>query len=87
MSNALRKDNLKRLVSNPRIWIGFGIVFFIVVAALCAPWLAPFDPEEMDITQRILPPNSVHLLGCDLNGRDVLTAMLYGARTSLYIAF
>jgi peptide/nickel transport system permease protein len=41
----------------------------------------------MDITLRNLPPSSEHWLGCDLNGRDIVTSMLYGARISLYIAF
>lgn len=78
---------LKRVWENPRIWFGATILLIATAGALLAPWFAPFDPSYMDISKRIAPPSSEHWLGCDLNGRDVITSMLYGARVSLYIAF
>jgi peptide/nickel transport system permease protein len=63
------------------------IVVILVGASILAPWLAPTEPEDMDITLRLVPPNDDDWLGRDLNGGSVMTAMLYGGRTSLYISF
>jgi len=53
------------------------------LAACCAPWLTPFDPAEVDLDARLLPPSEVHRLGTDQLGRDLFARMLYGARISL----
>lgn len=83
-----RRDYFKRAVfRNPRIWFGLAILPLVGGMALLAPWLAPSSPDDMDIALRLLPPSAEHLLGMDLNGGSVLTAMLYGARTSLYVGF
>lgn len=63
------------------------ITVILVCTSIFAPWLAPTDPEDMDITLRLVPPNGDDWLGRDLNGGSVLTAMFYGGRTSLYISF
>lgn len=76
-----------RFFASPRIWFGVTVVLILVGASLFAPWLAPTDPEEMDIALRLAPPSSDDWLGRDLNGGSVLTAVLYGGRTSLYISF
>ena len=62
----------------------------VIVAAIAAPMLAPFDPTEqffegLTLEGAPLPPNERFLLGTDLLGRDLLTRLLYGARTSLLI--
>jgi len=72
---------------NPRIWFGVSVTVFFIVCAVFAPWLAPTKPDDMDIALRLAPPSAADWLGRDLNGASVLTAMLYGARTSLYISF
>ena len=54
--------------------------------ALLAPWLAPYRPDLVDVTQRLLPPSSAHWLGTDTLGRDVLSRLLYGARVSLFVS-
>jgi peptide/nickel transport system permease protein len=83
-----RHDRLKRAASrNPRIWFGMAVLPAFIAMALLAPWLAPSAPDEMDVALRLLPPSAEHLLGMDINGGSVLTAMLYGARTSLYVGF
>jgi peptide/nickel transport system permease protein len=66
------------------------VVAIFVVAALAAPWLAPFDPSEQFFEGLTLegaprPPNAEFWLGTDLLGRDLLSRLLYGARTSLII--
>lgn len=76
-----------RFFASPRIWFGLSIVVVLVVISILAPWISPTDPEDMDIALRLQPPSKDDWLGRDLNGASVLTAMLYGGRTSLYISF
>jgi len=57
----------------------------VVMAALFAPWLAPFDPNLQYITQRLLPPSAHHWLGTDGFGRDLLSRVIYGARPTLIL--
>jgi peptide/nickel transport system permease protein len=60
------------------------IVFFILVAIL-APWLTPYDPTGTDMNATLQNPNSTHWLGTDSVGRDTLSRIIYGTRTSLQI--
>jgi peptide/nickel transport system permease protein len=60
-------------------------VFAVVVAvAVLAPWLAPFDPDHLDFALSHATPGNGHPLGGDSAGRDILSRLLYGARTTLY---
>ena len=63
------------------------IVGAIIAVALVVPFLPLPDPIRMDIPARLLPPSGSHLLGQDEYGRDVLSRILWGARTSLVVAF
>lgn len=76
-----------RFFASPRIWFGLTVVLFLVAMSLLAPWLSPTEPDDMDIALRLMPPGKDDWFGRDLNGGSVLTAMLYGGRTSLYISF
>jgi len=58
----------------------------VVLAALLAPLIAPYGPDQRNIRQRFQPPSQEHLLGTDNFGRDSLTRILYGARVSLRVA-
>lgn len=59
----------------------------IALAALLAPWIAPFDPAQtFDIAARTQPPSATHWLGTDQLSRDLLSRLLYGARLSLGIS-
>ena len=65
---------------------GVGLVGLVVLAALLAPWLAPFDPTIGDLRNAyLLGPGGRYLLGTDAQGRDVLSRVLYGARLSLSV--
>jgi peptide/nickel transport system permease protein len=59
---------------------------FVVACALLAPWLAPFDPNDQNIIERLQPPDGEHLFGTDGFGRDVLSRVLWGGRISLLVA-
>lgn len=82
---------MKRLIQNPALVIGAGILLSIILIALLAPWLAPHDPYAQNLNNRTLPPfwhdqgSWVHPLGTDPLGRDYLSRLIYGARISLLI--
>jgi peptide/nickel transport system permease protein len=64
------------------------IMATVVVCAAFAPWLTPYDPTEIDMESRKLPPGAEwsHPLGTDRLGRDMLSRLIYGARTSAFIS-
>ncbi|MEW6048608.1 MAG: ABC transporter permease, partial [Bacillota bacterium] len=65
---------------------GIAILAVCVAAALGAPWIAPFDPTQMHGASRLAPPGWPFLLGTDFYGRDILSRVLWGIRSSLAIA-
>jgi len=71
----------------PLLLLGGGIVSVVVVAALLAPLIAPFDPVRIDVHQILMPPSLTHWCGTDTLGRDLFSRMLYGARVSLAVGF
>ena len=78
-------DTLHRVLGNRAAVAGAIVVLTFVVAALLAPVLAPFDPVKGRLGNRLLAPNTVHWLGTDELGRDVLSCVLYGARITAQI--
>ena len=91
----LRSDFVYRFRGDPVAMGSFAVFLTLVAVALMAPLLAPFDPYDptiIDIMDSDIPPiwqdgatDPRFLLGTDLQGRDLLSALLYGARTSLVI--
>jgi peptide/nickel transport system permease protein len=67
--------------------IGFIIVAIIFITAIFAPLLAPYDPLQNNLPQRLKGPSLNHWLGTDQLGRDVLSRIIYGTRISLVIGF
>lgn len=63
------------------------VILALFFASLFAPWIAPYDPEAIDFTAILSPPNFTHWFGTDTYGRDILTRIIYGARTALIISF
>ena len=66
------------------------VLVLLIVMAIAAPWLAPFDPsaqffDGLTLQGAPLPPGSHYLLGTDLLGRDLLSRLIFGARASLEI--
>lgn len=66
---------------------GLAILVLMVIAAIFAPLLAPYDPYELGKGESLLQPSGEHLLGTDLLGRDTLSRLIYGARTALMVGF
>lgn len=63
--------------------IGVMIILFLALIAIFAPYIAPYDPLELNLEERLLPPGTDHLMGTDNLGRDVLSRVLTGTRVSL----
>ena len=78
-------DALRRLLRNGPALVGLFFIAVFVAAAVLAPVIAPFDPLAGKLVDRLQPPNAVHLLGTDLQGRDEFTRILYGAQVSLLV--
>ncbi|MBI4496176.1 MAG: ABC transporter permease [Deltaproteobacteria bacterium] len=77
----------KRFRRNPLAMAGAAIVLFLFIIALFAPWIAPYDPRQIDIKQVLQEPSGAHLFGTDPLGRDVLSRMIWGSRISLLVGF
>jgi peptide/nickel transport system permease protein len=88
---APRSRTRGRILRNKAFLVGGGLLLLILLVALLAPWLSPYDPYAQDLVNRTAPPvwkdkgSWLHPLGTDPLGRDYLSRLLYGARISLLI--
>ncbi|TCL68330.1 ABC transporter permease [Rhizobium sp. BK251] len=81
---------LRRLAARRLALFGLFVIVVIVALAVLAPWVSPYNPDEqffdgLTLEGAPLPPNAQFWFGTDLVGRDLLSRMIYGARTSLII--
>lgn len=67
--------------------VGLVLILFLIITAIFATWIAPYPPNDIDMAQTLAKPSAEHWLGTDNLGRDVLSRIIYGARTSMIIAF
>jgi peptide/nickel transport system permease protein len=81
-----QRGTLRRLVANPLSAAGLALVLFAVAVALAAPLIAPADPIAMMPDLRLLPPSLAHWMGTDDDGRDILSRIIFGTRSSLLTA-
>lgn len=70
---------------NPLFVAGLVVVLVVVLCAVFAPWLAPYEPNEINFADKLVPPGISHLFGTDDLGRDIFSRVVHGARTSLII--
>ena len=70
----------------PSLLLGTVLFVFVVLLLLLTPLIAPYDPAEQDLSNRLAPPSAEHLLGTDQLGRDELSRLLWGGRFSVTIA-
>jgi peptide/nickel transport system permease protein len=82
-----RSEFWGRFKSNRLAVSGLTLVLGLFAVALLAHWLAPYDPNAIDLKQVLMSPSPIHLLGTDTLGRDVLSRIIYGARVSLLVGF
>jgi len=76
---------LSRLLKNRLAIVGLVILTLLIVSAILAPRLTPYEPTAMDTSLRFQPPDRHHLLGTDQFGRDLFTRILFGGRVSLTV--
>lgn len=78
-------DFLRRLRRSKFAILGGGVVGLVLLSALLAPLVAPYDPSAQNIQQMLQGPTTIHWLGTDELGRDTLSRVIYGARVSLLV--
>ncbi|WP_110588442.1 dipeptide/oligopeptide/nickel ABC transporter permease/ATP-binding protein [Microbacterium suaedae] len=81
---ARRSRLLRRFLRHPGGFIPASVFLFVVLVAVFAPWLSPHDPNFVDLAATKAPPSPEHLLGGDSTGRDILSRLIFGARTTLW---
>jgi len=81
-----RPYRLPRFARNVPGMLGLGLVLFVTVLSIGAPFFTGYDPLRIDVASMLKPPGAGHLFGTDELGRDVFARMLYGGRLSLWIA-
>jgi peptide/nickel transport system permease protein len=79
-------DAFRRMRRSPAAIIGGTIVGFMVLIAVFAPFLAPYDPLRGNLADSFLPPSPQHWMGTNIQGQDVLSRIIWGARLTLGIA-
>ncbi|MFA5112159.1 MAG: oligopeptide ABC transporter permease [Desulfobaccales bacterium] len=82
-----QREFWKHLKRNRMAVTGLVLVLGLFVVSIFAPWLAPYDPDRIDLQQVLMPPSQAHLMGTDTLGRDVLSRIIYGSRVSLKVGF
>jgi len=75
----------KRATRSGGLAVGLVLALTMVVIAIAAPWIAPFDPNDQDVLLKLEPPSAAHWFGTDAFGRDVLSRVIFGARISLFV--
>lgn len=83
-----RQETWRRLKKDKAALAGLGVLTTVVLLSLLAPLIAPYNPNQVVMADRLLPIGSPgHILGTDHLGRDMLTRLLYGGRISVAIGF
>ncbi len=80
------KHLIKRIVGDPLGLMGLSLVTLMVISALFATFLAPYDPVQLNIVDRLQGPSGSHLLGTDQLGRDLFSRVLFGGQVALKVA-
>ena len=80
-----RQLTIKKFLKNKLAVIGAIIVLILMICAIFSTALAPYDPFEMNVRNRLQAPSAEHLFGTDSYGRDLLSRVLYGARISMLV--
>lgn len=76
---------IRELLGNPSSGFGLIVISILLLTALVAPLLAPYDPNIVNLDNVLQPPNAAHWFGTDELGRDIMSRIIYGSRISLTI--
>jgi peptide/nickel transport system permease protein/dipeptide transport system permease protein len=80
-----RQEAWRRFRRNDLALAGAAVAVLLILVAIFAPLLAPYDPTATAIREKLLPPSADHLFGTDSLGRDIFSRVLYGSRVSLQV--
>jgi peptide/nickel transport system permease protein len=78
-------DIRRRFFRNRLAVVGLGLIALLVLVAVFAPVLAPYDPLKQDLGNTLAPPSSAHPMGTDTLGRDQLSRIIYGSRVAIVV--
>lgn len=81
------RDAVKRFKRNKTACVALAVLGLMALCAIFAHVIAPYDPYTTELSQVKVGPSAAHWLGCDENGRDILSRIIYGARISLSVGF
>jgi len=84
---SLWSDARSRLMRNPVAMAGGAVVIVLILVAIAAPYIAPYDPTDQDLANSMAAPSMKHLAGTDVHGRDIFSRIIHGTRISLRIGF
>jgi peptide/nickel transport system permease protein len=82
-----RREVLRALVASRLAVFGIAVLVLLVAVAVAAELLMPYEPNRVDVLNRLQPPSSTYLFGTDELGRDILSRVILGARVSLQVGF
>lgn len=82
-----RRLFFRRLFANKMMVFGGVVVILLTLIAIFGPYLVPYNPYEMEVSNRLQPMSADHLLGTDEFGRDLLTRIVYGAKVTMGVGF
>ncbi|MCC0024405.1 MAG: ABC transporter permease [Hyphomicrobiaceae bacterium] len=85
LSSRVHNRSLRKFLSNPLASAGVIMFLIILLTAIFAPLIVPYDPLKIDLRALLQPPSAEHWLGTDKVGRDVFARILYGGRISIFI--
>ncbi|WDR07152.1 hypothetical protein PSQ90_06905 [Devosia rhodophyticola] len=85
-SRNLWRDAARRFVRNKLAIVGMVVVVVFLVLAILGSAITPYDPFDQDLIAALQGPSAAHWLGTDDLGRDVLSRLIIGARTALFVA-
>jgi peptide/nickel transport system permease protein len=75
----------RMLLKNRLAFVSLITVFLLIMVAVTAPWIAPFDPNQPDMAHTLSVPSQTHPMGTDQLGRDILSRIIWGSRVSLQV--
>ncbi|CCF18280.1 conserved membrane protein of unknown function [Pseudorhizobium banfieldiae] len=79
-------SGLRRLFGNRAVLLGTVILVVVILAALLAPWVAPYAPNKLSIVNKLKPPSMTNLFGTDEFGRDIFSRAIFAGRVSLLVS-
>lgn len=77
---------VNELLKNRLAFVGLVVIVGLLLVAILAPWIMPYDPYQQNLAHELAPPSLRHWLGSDQDGCDILSRIIYGARLSLWVA-